>query len=564
MTLASIAVLVGEVIRAKVDRTTKAPMKTQEKILKKIVRQNKNCEYGKKIGLSQVRSIADFQNKVPLSTYSDYEPYVDRMMNNGEKHLTFHGLNLRYCSSSGSVGKPKMLPKAFTDLYNMQRLGFDMSVSTAQRHLKKLGKTLYSQIGPLAVNLSGHRTADGKMSNGAAQIPLRLLKPLLPFFCTSPKELLFPNLEDKLDTAYLHLRFCLENENISYLGSIVVTLLTQMFDYLEDNWEMLCEDIELGRINPNIDCTDQMRERYNKKFKPNPERAAKLRAEFEKGFDIPIAPRIWPKLQWAYGMMGANLAVYVEKLRRNIGPDIPVHNMGYAAAEGFFAVPVELDADDYVLTPYTVFFEFLPVNEEEEKADDSVRPLLINELEEGKQYEVVVTNFSGLYRYRMEDVVKVTGFYNNTPKVTLLFRQNLSMNVANEKSTTDMIDAAAMRVSNETGISFRGFSFFADYSTKPPRYVMLIEPETEGVTEETRNRMIKALDSAMDDINEKYYKYRRWGMLGKPEVLILQSGAYANYNKMLQEKGVVLNQIKPVTVINNKEREEFFFSQVIK
>ena len=127
-----------------------------------------------------------------------------------------------------------------------------------------------------------------------------------------------------------------------------------------------------------------------------------------------------------------------------------------------------------------------------------------------------------------------------------------------------MIDAAAMRVSNETGISFRGFSFFADYSTKPPRYVMLIEPETEGVTEETRNRMIKALDSAMDDINEKYYKYRRWGMLGKPEVLILQSGAYANYNKMLQEKGVVLNQIKPVTVINNKEREEFFFSQVIK
>ena len=66
----------------------------------------------------------------------------------------------------------------------------------------------------------------------------------------------------------------------------------------------------------------------------------------------------------------------------------------------------------------------------------------------------------------------------------------------------------------------------------------------------------------MDDINEKYYKYRRWGMLGKPEVLFLKENAYLDYNKFLTDKGVVLNQIKPVTVINNEEREQFFFSHV--
>ncbi len=555
-------VLLGDVSLAQIKLYSKDPLKKQKDVLKKIVRRNKNCELGKKLNLKDVHSIEDYQRIVPLSTYADYEPYVDRMLNNGEKRLMFNGLNVRYASSSGSVGKPKMLPKGVNDLWKMQCIGFSVSITTAYHHLKKQGIRLRNQVGPLALNLSGHRTPDGKMSNGAAQIPLRALKPILPFFCTSPLPLLFPNLDDKLDTSYLHLRFCLENKKVSYLGSIVVTLLTQMFDYLEDNWQMLCDDIEKGIINPNIDCTDEIRKKYEKKFKPNPKRAAELRKEFEKGFDDPIAPRIWPNLQWAYGMMGSNLSVYVDKLRKNIGPNVPIHNMGYAAAEGFFATPLELDASDYVLTPYTVFFEFLPVGEDEEKADDTVKPLLINELEVGKCYEMIVSNFSGLYRYKMEDVVKVTRMFNNTPYVELMFRQNLSMNVANEKTTTDMIDAAAVNTAKAMNAEFKGFSFYPDFSTKPPRYVMLTEIDGEIPDEETRKKYVSELDHQLDEINEKYYKYRRWGMLGEPEVLFLKPNAYTDFNKYLAGKGVVLNQIKPVTVINNDERKQFFFSHV--
>ena len=562
MVFSDFGVFLGDISRAQINHTTKDPIKAQKSVLKKIVRRNKNCEYGKKINLKDVHSIEDYQRIVPISTYSDYEPYVDRMMNNGEKRLIFNGINVRYASSSGSVGKPKMLPKGINDLWKMQCIGFSVSVATAYHYMKDRGIRMRNQVGPLALNLSGHKTADGKMSNGAAQIPLRYLKPILPFFCTSPLPLLFPDLNDKLDTSYLHLRFCLENKKVSYLGSIVVTLLTQMMDYLEENWEMLCDDIEKGIINPNIDCTDEFRNKYAKKFKPNPERAAELRKEFEKGFDDPIAPRIWPNLQWAYGMMGSNLAVYVEKLRKNLGPDIPIHNMGYAAAEGFFATPTELDTDDYVLTPYTVFFEFLPLKEGDDKADDTIKPLLINELEVGKEYEVIVSNFSGLYRYKMEDVVLVTRMYNNTPEVKLLFRQNLSMNVANEKTTTDMIDAASKNVAEKVGVDFAGFSFYPDFSTKPPRYVMLVEIKNAEMSEELRSKMTEELDHQLDEINEKYYKYRRWGMLNRPEVLFLEPETYVNYNKYLAGKGVVLNQIKPVTVINNEERKEFFFSHI--
>ena len=565
MPFSDLGIFLGDVSLAEFNHYSKDPMSAQEGTLKKILHRNRNCELGKKYDFATIDTIGEFQRRVPLTTYKDYEHLVDRMLENKEKNIMFSGPNIRYCSSSGSVGKPKLLPKSVKDLWNMQCIGVSCSVATAAHHLKKMGKKMPAQMGPLVLVLTGHKAQDGKKCNGAAQIPLSYLKPIIPTFSTSPVSLLMPEHEELLDTSYLQLRFALENRDVSYIGSMVVTLVTQMFDYLEENWEMLCDDIEKGIINPNIKITPELRKRYSRMFKPNPTRAAELRKEFEKGFDEPIAPRIWPKISWAYGMVGSNLSVYVRKLRKYIG-DIPLHNMGFAAAEGFFAMSTELDVNDSVLLPHCIFFEFIPVNDgeddDENKDDENIKTLLINQLEVGKKYEIVVTNFSGLYRYRMQDVVKVTGMYNKTPRVELLYRENLSMNVANEKTTTDMVDFCAKETAAAMGNEFVGHSFYADYSTKPPRYCMLAEAKNP-VSEEERQKYIEILDEKLKGVNEKYFKYRRWGMLNTPEVLFLKEKTYWDYREMLRSQGVVLNQIKPVTVINTPEREQFFFSHVI-
>lgn len=568
MAFSDLGVYLGEISVRQTDRYTKDPMKHQKKLLKKIINKNKNCELGKKYGFSGIKTIDDFREKVPLTSYEDYDPYVERMIHKRENNLMYKGRNVRYCSSSGSVGKPKILPKSPEDIWLMQCVGFSGTVAVAARHLKKTqGKKLPKQMGPLVLVLTGHPLEDGKRCNGAGQVPMSYLKPITKFFCTSPVSLLYPEHEELIDSSYLQLRFCLGNRNVSYIGSIVITLVTTMFDYLEENWEMLCDDIEKGIINENVKITDDLRREYEKKLKPDPKRAAELREEFKKGFDTPIAPRIWPKLAWAYGMIGSNLQVYVAKLRKSIG-DIPIHNMGYAAAEGFFAMPTELDVNDGVLLPQSVFFEFLPVDDDSDAADsdesvyENAKTLLLDELEVGKKYEIIVSNLSGLYRYKMEDVIRVTCMYNNTPRVELLYRKNLGMNIANEKTTTRMIDSAVSNISQSTGIEFTGHSFYNDFSSNPPRYCMLIEPKG-SVSEEQRLELIKALDEQMKEINEKYFKYRRWGMINEPEVLIMENKTYHDYSEMLKNKGVVLNQIKPVTVINSKEREDFFLSHVI-
>ena len=554
MAMSDLGVMLGKIVLAGVNRFTSIPFETQEKILLQIMDENKDTEYGKKIGFKDVHSIEDFQRIVPLSTYDTYDNYVERMLD-GEENLMMARKCKRYCSSSGSVGKPKVLPKSGKDLWNMQCMGFAATPACAERWFKEKGRKFPKQIGPVALLLTGHPMRDGKMCNGAGQVPFTYLKPISKFFMTTPNDFMYPENEEAVDSTYFHLRFALQRRDVTFLGSMVVTLLTTMFDYFENNWELVCNDIEKGTIDPSIKCPPELRAKWEKKFKPMPKRAAEIRRECEKGFDDPIAKRIWPDFVWSYGMVGSTLAFYVDKLRRYIG-DAPIHNMGYAAAEGYMAMPVELDVNDYVLLPRSIFFEFIPIDDPECK-----RPLTMQEIEVGKEYELVVTNFSGLYRYQIEDVVRVTGYYNKTPKVEFLYRNNLAMNIANEKTTTQMVDWAAAETQKKAGISFKGYSFYADTSVDPVRYMLLAEPE-EDIPDERIPEIEAILDEYLSESNEKYFKYRRWGMLAAPKFNVLKKDTYADYREHLKKQGKILNQVKPVTVINTPEREEFFLSHI--
>ena len=560
MAVSNIGVFLGNIVFKGFNHFTAVPMETQQKTLEAIMKRNKDCELGKKYGFSEIRTLKDYQDRVPLSTFEDYLPLINRMVDNNEENIITGSKVIRYCSSSGSVGIPKLQPKTARDLFNMQSMGFAATPACAANYFREKGiyKSLPAQMGPLLLSLNGHPLKNGMRCNGAGQIPFTYLLPLIPFFSTTPLDILFPEDEENTDISYFQLRFALTNRKVTYLGSMVITLMLTMFEYLEANWEMICNDIEKGTIDPSVRCPEALRKKYEK-LKPNPKRAAELRAEFEKGFDtkVPIAKRIWPKVCWGYGMISSTLSVYVEKLHRYIG-DLPLHNMGYAASEGYMAMPVTLNANDYVLLPRSLIYEFLPVD-----APEGTRPLLMDELQVGKEYEIIVTNFSGLYRYRILDIVKVTGMHNKTPRIEFLYRSNMGLNVANEKTTTQMLDFVANKVQQEYGISFNGYSFYGDTDEAGalPRYAFLCDTASLAPTEKNEE-LVQFVDKTFRECNEKYDKYRRWGMLREPVVYQLETGSYAAYKASLVAQGRVLNQIKPVVVINTPERKEFFFSRI--
>ncbi len=554
--ISSIGVVMGKYGFKQFNGYTSHAMETQEAILKMIMERNKDCELGRKYDFANIHSIREFQDKVPISTFEDYAPLIDRMVENNEENIITGDKVIRYCASSGSVGKPKLQPKTKRDVWNMYCCGFVGTPGCAALYLESHGKKVKDpMIGPLVMSLNGHKLKNGLMCNGAGQVPFQYLKPILGAFITTPKDILYPEDEEGTNIPYFQLRFCLCNKKVTYLGSMVITLLTQMFEYLEDNWEMICRDIETGTIDPSVKCPPSLRKKYGH-MKPNPKRAEELRAIFRQGFDgDPVAFKIWPKLVYGYGMIGSTLTIYSEKLKRYVG-DLPMHNMGYAASEGYMAMPVELNATDYVLLPRSLIYEFIPVD-----GDENARPLTLDQIEVGKDYEIIITNFSGLYRYRILDIVRCTGTYNQSKKIEFLYRSNMGLNVANEKTTTQMLDWVADELQKHFGIEFVGFSYYPDTDDREAHYTLLVETPSDIPTAR-KKEMEEVFDEKMKQANEKYEKYRRWGMLFDPEIRQLKDGAYQRYKEMLVSQGRVLNQIKPVTVINTPEKKEFFFSEI--
>ena len=113
---------------------------------------------------------------------------------------------------------------------------------------------------------------------------------------------------------------------------------------------------------------------------------------------------------------------------------MPIYSPLYAATEGLLGVNLDPSRGDYLLPPKAMFYEVIPVRSQASESKEGssiaeaskegvIETKLLNELQEGNEYEVVVTTRCGLCRYRVGDVVKVTGFRGEAPLVEVLYRQ---------------------------------------------------------------------------------------------------------------------------------------------
>ena len=535
-------------------RYTADPMPNQQQLLLSLMQKNADTEYGKKYGFKDIITFDEYRERVPLSDYDDYEPYVDRMIAGEQNLITYKKIN-KYIQTSGSAGRPKLIPLCGKAIWNFQIMGFCAPLGSTLNYYKNRNEQMPGQHSFLTIEVVNRDLPNGNTASCLSAIPFNLLRPIAQFFSVTPKAILYPEQPENTDMNYVKLRFALENSKVTALTAALVTYLESMFEYLEKNWQVLVEDIEKGTISESVRCPEELRKKLLKKCKPNPERAAELRAEFEKGFDTPIGPRIWPHLAWTSAMRSGALALYAEKLKYYCG-DLPFNNTGYAASESLMAMPLEMSALDAVLLPKSCLFEFLPVD-----APDGTKTLLMDELEVGKEYEVIITNLAGLYRYRMYDVVRVTGFYQKTPKVEFLYRSNLVLNITGEKTTQQMLDWAVERACKEVGLSYSRFCVRGVMQQgTAPYYDVLIEPLNE--TNADLSALALALDDALRQSNLYIDVRRREDVLAPTQVHLLHKGTFDAYTDSLRQQGVNVNQVKPVTILNTDERLEFFLAHI--
>ncbi|KAF5945133.1 hypothetical protein HYC85_015361 [Camellia sinensis] len=204
--------------------------------------------------------------------------------------------------------------------------------------------------------------------------------------------------------------------------------------------------------------------------------------------------------------MTGSMKPYLKKLR-HYACELPLLSVDYGSSEGWIEanvnpkLPPELAT--FIVLPDIGYFEFI-TNVEVLKQDEiessflSIEPKTVGltEVKVGEEYEIILSTFAGLYRYRLGDVVKVMGFHNSTPELQFICKSNLLLTINIDKNTEKdvqlSIEAAGKLFSNEK-LEVVDFTSHMDLSTEPGHYVIFWE-----VSGETGDDLLRKCCNCLD------------------------------------------------------------------
>ena len=524
-------------------------------LLMQLLKDNSNTEYGQRYGFGNIHSVQEFQERVPFTTYDDYAPYIERMVKKGEKNLITAYPVIQYAETSGSIGVQKRIPLTDRAMDVYQSYSGIRMFALAKRHYQQvLGKKLPVGRGLNAMEVENTVMEDGTPRGCVSGSAIKKFKSVMPFFLTSPIPIIFPT--GGMNMQYMKIRFALEDPEMTYMVSSFMTNISDMLGFMKNNWEMLVEDIEKGTVHPDMVRDEEALAPILPYLKKRPKRAAELRKIFQEGFDTPIVPRLWPKLSYISAIGTGGFAIYAEKVKQFTG-DIPIDYSVYAASEGIFASASAMDDPKYDLLTDSCFFEFLPTD----GSVDEAHPLTLDQLEVGKEYEIIITNLSGFYRYRIKDVIRVLGFRETTPQVTFAYRISQMVNLAAEKTTEEHLSHAVAAFSKEVGCEIDDYCLYIDYDVDPARYVLLVEPDKILPTQRL-GEYARIFEEKLRHANKEYDVCRDDRSIGHPVLLLQQKQTHELWREFKIFKGASPNQVKPVRILDSPQKEKFFFGML--
>jgi hypothetical protein len=197
------------------------------------------------------------------------------------------------------------------------------------------------------------------------------------------------------------------------------------------------------------------------------------------------------------------------------------------------------------------FFEFVP----EEEMGSGKRPLLAHELKVGENYYILFTTSGGLYRYNINDIVKVAGWHNKAPLIEFLHKGGNISSFTGEKLTESQVTEAVSAAVQQLGLKLRFFTVIPKFRPEP-HYELWCEAFSDDSAELMTSELIEKLRQEFDNQlrlkNIEYAAKRESDRLADTTVELLSVGAYEELRKHLVAGGVPDAQVK-ISHLNPKE-----------
>jgi GH3 auxin-responsive promoter len=511
---------------------TRQTSAVQEQFLRNLLFVYQNTELGRTYKIGEIKTIDQFQNRLPVLPYSSYEPLCDRIAQ-GEQNILTSDRVVYLNLTSGSTGKKKLIPvtKKFQNSLrqaNLTSIGFLHEALESQG--RKFGKLLATN----SVQLLG--TTSGGIDYGPASVGvLRMGKFVYEQLFAHPYETLQPS--DSLARHYLCLLFALANPNLRGIGANFPMLVLRICNYLELYTEDLIKDLETGQVANWLKLEPEVRLNLARQIVANPRRARQLR-EISKANGTLTPKLAWSNLSFVATARGGTSDFYFERFPTYFG-NTPGFGGVYSSAEGTFGINHALNNDGSILAIESGFFEFIPQDQWEAEHPQT---LLATEVKPGELYRILVTNYSGFYRYDIGDVVEVVGFYEQAPMLVFRYRRGGLLSSTSEKTTEFHVTQVMQALQQKFSVVLEDFCVTLSDDTIPACYLVNIElAPGQGLKDDLS--FITAFDLLLQELHTSYAIKRR-DLVPPPRLRVLASGSFAILRQRQLLKGVPDSQLK--------------------
>lgn len=523
--------------------------KAQQAVLMDILSYGASTEYGRAHNFASIDSPAEFARAVPVNSYEDLRPWIQRH-EKGESDVLFPGKPMFYATTSGTTAAPKRIPitrKYHDECYNgLTNLwlhamfrenpgfmnGFDISM---------VGKAVegYTEDGTTYGSFSGHMNA--------------YMPEFIKRFRVIPFEV--HDIDDYPSKYYALLRIGLEYP-IRWIVAANPSSLLELHRSAMIHLESVIRDIHDGTLIQSISVSPAIRSKIEQRLRPNPKRARVLEALFEIHGTALRPKHYWPDLRVINTWKSGNAAMYLQQTAGFYGKDTVIQEFGYLATEARAGIVLSNSQETSILAAHKLFFEFVDVEDSE---NATPRFLLAHELEVGRRYAIYITTSSGLYRYDMNDIVRVEAFYGTFPMVRFVQKGSGVTSLTGEKLYESQYLQAVEHAFSKTGMKAGFHMAFADLPQS--RYQCFIEPlinETNAVFSEAQ--LAEEIDRFLQEVNPEYQAKRKSNRLQPLNVHTLRPNAFEKYKRTRLSQGQREGQFKLTHLQQDTEQQALFHS----
>ncbi len=548
--------IAGKVQKKHLDKAAKSVKKTEEKTLRGILEYAKDTEWGKAHNYAEILKAktpeelyALWQKNVPPSDYEDIRPFVERHKN-GEANILFPGKPMMYATTSGTTKEPKWIPITHEYYKNIYNKMTKVWLYTMIMHRPKV---FWGQIVSIVGKSIEGAAPDGTVFGSVSGVTQRDCPKFVKALYSAPAAVF--RIADYKARYYAIMRMGIERD-VTLIVTANPSTIVEMQNNVNEFYDSYVEDIEKGTINSSLNIPQDIRDELQPYLKPNPKRAAELKALKEK-YGTVLPKHYWPNMQLLNTWYCGNTHVYLEKFRDSFNPEMLHMEFSYFASECRAGLVMD-GKDNTTLFAHMHYFEF--VREEDMDKEDK-EFLQLHELEVGKRYSIYVTTYAGLYRYDMNDLVECTGHYGTIPTIKLIQKTNGIITLTGEKLHESQFINAVHQAEKNTMIKTKFFVGFA--SVAESKYHFYFEFADEKMTQELADKFTAEVDKLLKESNIEYAAKRDSFRLKDPECHLLQPNSFETYKARCIDMGARDGQFK-LNLLMQDEKRHAMFKDLVK